>query len=51
MKEPDEVVDDLNPTEDWKSGEETHCASNQTQLGFCRNLIIIDVTNSINRAQ
>ena len=27
LKEPEEVVDDLNPTEDGEASEETHCAS------------------------
>ena len=28
-KEPEKVVDDLNPTEDGEASEEAHCASNQ----------------------
>ena len=31
---PQEVVDDLNPTEDGEASEEAHCAPYQTQLGL-----------------
>ena len=27
LKEPEEVVDDLNPTEDGEASKKTHCAS------------------------
>ena len=33
-KEPDEVVDDLNPTEDGEASEEAHCSSDEAQLSF-----------------
>ena len=32
--EPEQVVDDLNPTEDGEASEKTHCASYQAQLGL-----------------
>ena len=31
---PEEVVDDLDPTEDGEASEEAHCAPYQTQLGL-----------------
>ena len=31
---PKKIVDDLNPTEDGESSEETHCPPDQTKLGL-----------------
>ena len=31
---PEQVVDNLNPTENGKAGEETHGASDQSKLGL-----------------
>ena len=42
-EEPDQVVDDLDPTEEGEASEEAHSASNEPQLGlrchlrFCMN--------------
>ena len=38
LKKPEKEVDDLNSAEDGEASEKTHCASNQTQLGFHGNL-------------
>ena len=40
-EESDGIVDDLDPTEDGEASEETHCPSNQTQLGLSCHLCII----------
>ena len=40
---PEQVVNDLNPTKYREASEETHCASYQTQLGFHRDLCVIEV--------
>ena len=37
-KEPQNKVDDLDPTEDGEASEETHCAPNQCQLSLCGHL-------------
>ena len=43
-KIPEKVVDDFDPTEDGETSEKTHCASNQSQLGFhCHLRIIIRI--------
>ena len=34
IKQPDEVVDDLDPTEDGEASEKAHCASYQAQLSL-----------------
>ena len=41
LRRPEEVVDDLNPTEDGEASEKAHCASYQAQLGFHCHLQII----------
>ena len=33
-KKPEEIVDNLDPTEDGEACEQAHSSSNQTQLGF-----------------
>ena len=35
---PEEVVDDLDPTEDGEASEEAHCAPYQTQLSLSSHL-------------
>ena len=35
---PQEIVDDLNPTENRETSEEAHGASNQSQLGLSCHL-------------
>ena len=37
---PEEKEDDLNPTDDGKASEESHGASNETQLGLRLDLLI-----------
>ena len=37
---PDEKEDDLNPTDDGETSEESHGASNETQLGLCLDLLV-----------
>ena len=38
IRKPEKKVHDFNPTEDGEASEKTHGASDQTQLGFYRNL-------------
>ena len=33
-EESEQIVDDLDPTEDGETSEQTHCASDQAKLGF-----------------
>ena len=40
-KEPDGIVDDLDPTEDGEASEKAHCASYKAQLGLHCNLQMI----------
>ena len=40
MLRPEEKEDDLNPTDDGESSEESHGASNQTQLGLHLDLLV-----------
>ena len=37
---PDEKEDDLNPTDDGEASEESHGASNETQLGLRLDLLV-----------
>ena len=37
---PDQKEDDFNPTHDRKASEESHGASNETQLGLCLDLLV-----------
>ena len=37
---PDEKVDDLNPTDNREASEESHGASNETQLGLRLDLLV-----------
>ena len=37
---PEEKEDDLNPTDDGKSSEKSHGASNETQLGLNLDLFV-----------
>ena len=37
---PDEKEDDLNPADDGKASEESHGASNETQLGLLLDLFV-----------
>ena len=39
-KRPDEKEDDLNPTDDGEASEESHGASNETQLGLRLDLLV-----------
>ena len=39
-KRPDEKEDDLNSTDDGEASEESHGASNETQLGLRLNLLV-----------
>ena len=44
---PQEVIDDLDPTENGEAGEETHCASDQSKLSLRCHLgvgVDLDVT-------
>ena len=41
LKEPEEVVDNLNPTEDGEASEETHCSSDEAKLGFQGHLLVL----------
>ena len=38
--QPEQKKDDLNATDDRESTEESHCASNETQLGLRLNLLV-----------
>ena len=40
LKKPDEKEDDLHPTDDRESSEESHRASNETQLGLSLDLLV-----------
>ena len=40
-KEPDGVVDDLDPTEDGEASEETHRSPNETKLGLQGHLLVL----------
>ena len=37
-EEPQDIVDNLNPTENWEASEEAHGASNQAKLGLSCHL-------------
>ena len=37
---PEQKEDDLNTTDDGEPSEETHGASNETQLGLCLDLLL-----------
>ena len=37
---PEEKEDDLHPTDDGKASEESHGASNETQLGLRLDLLV-----------
>ena len=39
-KRPDEKEDDLDPTDDGEASEESHGASNETQLGLRLDLLV-----------
>ena len=39
-KQPEEKEDDLNPTDDGEASEESHGASNETQLGLRLDLLV-----------
>ena len=38
--QPEQKKDDLNATDDGKPTEESHGASNETQLGLCLDLLV-----------
>ena len=38
QRQPENEVDDFDPTKDREAGEKAHSASNQAQLGFHRHL-------------
>ena len=38
--QPEQEEDDLHPTDDGKASEESHGASNETQLGLRPNLLV-----------
>ena len=40
-KEPDGVVDNLNPTEDGEASEEAHRSSNEAKLGLQSHLLVL----------
>ena len=40
-KEPDGVVDDLDPTEDGEPSEETHRSPNKAKLGLKSHLLVL----------
>ena len=40
-KEPEDVVDDLDPTEDGEASEETHRSSDEAKLGFQGHLLVL----------
>ena len=40
-KEPDGIVDDLDPTEDGEASEETHRSSDEAKLGFQGHLLVL----------
>ena len=40
-KEPDGVVDDLDPTEDGEASEETHRSPNETELSLQGHLFVL----------
>ena len=57
-KEPDGVVDNLDPTEDGEASEETHRSSDEAKLGFQGHLLVLfhfiiggDVKEDLDEAQ
>ena len=40
FNEPEEKEDDLDATDDGETSEETHGASNETQLSLCLDLLV-----------
>ena len=47
QNKPEKKEDNLNPTDDGEAGEESHGASNETQLGLRLDLLVpLDVVKS-----